>query len=176
METSNICIRTNSKYDHIVRHLGYTPVDEIPDNTGIYRKDTELIGESQQKLSQVKVIPDEQLSSGQLSALSLIRAINDRNARASGIFAAVIPAASDRVRTAGLYGRHDKKIHMSTDQLNSLWAAINTGIHEMAHHISGAEDGLQEHDEQITTLSKTIIEQVSNGDYDIYLKNPELAW
>jgi predicted SprT family Zn-dependent metalloprotease len=124
----------------------------------------------------IRIIPDENLSHSQLAALLLVRAINKRNARAHGVYAADIPPASDRVRTAGVYSIKEKEIYMVPDQLDHGKDAIDTGIHEMGHHISKAEDGDSKHDEQIKLLSQTIIDQVNQGDYDEYLKNPELSW
>jgi hypothetical protein len=174
---SNACIRTDPRWDKAVRHLGYEPVTlSTEENTGNLRKDTDLIAESQENLSHVVITPDDQLTPGQLAALSLIREINNRNARATEIHAAVIPPASDRVRTAGMYGRHDQRIYVSLDQLGSGRMAVGTAIHEMSHHTSGEEDGVETHENEIKKLASSVIDQVSRGDYDAYLKNPALVW
>ena len=99
---TNACIRTDPRWDKAVRHLGYEPVDILPENAGSLRTDADLISESQEKLARVKIVPDAQLTPRQMATLSLIREINHRNARVRDIHAAEIPPASDRVRTAGM--------------------------------------------------------------------------
>lgn len=173
---ANACIRTDPRWDKAVRHLGYEPVDILPENASDLRTDAELISESQEKLAQVKIIPDDQLTPRQMAALSLIREINRHNARVREIHAAEIPPASDRVRTAGMYGRHDQRVYISADQLESGRQAVGTCIHEMSHHQTGKGDGEERHQEGIGSMAATIVDQVNRGDYDPYLKNPEFVW
>jgi hypothetical protein len=54
--------------------------------------------------------------------------------------------------------------------------AVGTAIHEMSHHTSGEEDGVETHENEIKKLASSVIDQVSRGDYDAYLKNPALVW
>ncbi|MDD5700612.1 MAG: hypothetical protein PHU23_01065 [Dehalococcoidales bacterium] len=172
----NACIRTDPRWDNAVRHLGYEPVDMTSENVENLRKDTEIVSESQERLSKVEVIPDEQLSPVQRASLELIREINNRNARVRGVYAALIPPASDKVRTAGMYGRHNQNVYIHLDQLNRGQIAVDTGIHEMSHHTSGDEDGSEGHIKAIPSLAEKVVEQVNRGEYDQYLKNPIFTW
>ena len=173
---SNACIRTDVQWDKAVRHLGYEPVDVLKENAGNLRTDTEIIAESQERLSKVQVIPDDQLTGAELASLELIRAINNQNSGAQAVNAADIPAASDRVKTAGMYGRHDERIYMGREYLASGRQAVGVGIHEISHHKSGGGDDEDSHRQAIDSLSETVINQVSRGDYNEQLKNPAFVW
>lgn len=149
---------TLTKYDNAVRHLGYDPGSLSEDEK------LRLVQESQWRLAGVKPIPDSNLSPAQLSSLSLARAI----AR-SKVSAADIPAASDRVRTAGMYSRSTQEIYISQEQLERGREAVSTVIHELAHHTSGAEDGETKHTSEIANLSDRVVAATKHGDYDRYL-------
>jgi len=144
--------------DEAVRHLGYDP--------GSLREEEKfkLIQESQSRLSRVKALADVDLDPAQLSSLSLARAI------AGGkVHAADIPPASDRVRTAGMYSRSTQDIFISPGQLSKGHEAVNTVIHELAHHTSGVEDGEPEHASEIANLANQVVAATRRGDYDRYL-------
>jgi hypothetical protein len=172
----NACIRTDPKYDKSVRHLGYEPMD-IPEGekAGLH-KDVDIVNESQERLAKVGIIPDTELSSRRKASLEIVREISKRISSVVAIYAALIPDASDRVRTAGMYNRLNRLIYISPDQLDSGRIAINTGIHEIAHHNSGEEDGETKHQAESDKLKQTVIDQVSHGEYDQLLKNPDFAW
>ena len=108
----------------------------------IVKSDRQLVNESQEKLSEVEIIPESQLNPKQVIHLLCARAIVDSLwfPKPSGIFAAIIPPASERTRTAGLYSRQLKTIYIALEQLGSFRNTVDTLTHELAHHTSQAED------------------------------------
>jgi hypothetical protein len=144
--------------DEAVKHLGYQP-EELSEGEKV-----KLLQDSQKRLSGVKAIPDTGLSPAQQSTLSLARAIAGRK-----VYAADIPAASDRVRTAGMYSRSTEEIYISPEQLEKGEEAVSTAIHELAHHISGAEDGDPVHLSEIGKIADQVVAAVNRGEYDKYL-------
>jgi len=141
--------------DNAVRHLGYEP-ESLTEEEKV-----ELIRESQERLAGVKVIADSELTPVQLSSLSLARSIAGEK-----VYAANIPPASDRVRTAGMYSRSTQEIYISPEQLARGQEAVSTTIHELAHHTSGAEDGEPEHAAEIANLANQVVEATRHGDFD----------
>ncbi len=132
--------------DNAVRHLGYDPGSLSEEEKH------RLIQDSQRRLAGVKPLPDSSLTPVQISSLSLARAI------AKGkVYAANIPAASDRVKTAGMYSRSTREIYISPEQLERGREAVNTAIHELAHHTSGAEDGEIAHAAEISKLANQVV-------------------
>ena len=170
----NAAIRTSARWDAMVRHLGYEPVDikqpGIP-------TDVELIEQSQKRLASVQALPDDKLTPQQLSSLELARAVIQRNVKENlSVYAAVIPAASERVKTAGLFARRTRTIYLSLDQLDKGKRAVETAIHEAAHDMSQAEDGEPKHQEQIGVIAGSVVKDVSEKKFDSILSNPSLAW
>jgi hypothetical protein len=180
-------IRTDSRWDSAVKHLGYKSVSMgysvKAGLKAIIKTDVQLKDESQSKLQEVETIPDSQLSARQLASLNLIRAIVnfhlkywDEGYRVKGVHAAIIPPASDRVRTSGLYSRTTQEIYLAADQLEKASVAIDVGIHELAHHVSQAEDLEEKHVSSISELAGKVVSYVAAGRFDDIIKNPEFTW
>jgi len=170
-------IRTSEKHDKAVEHLGYHSVSLSDDEISLLETkvptDIDVINESQNRLRETKIIPDDQLSSAQLGHLNLARAIAKGVGciPPAGIYAAVIPPASDRVRTAGLYGTKSGALYLSIDMLSKGRDAFDTLVHELGHHrqftSSGeAEDLTPSHAEAMTDIAKKLIQGLNSGDYD----------
>jgi len=170
-------IRTSEKHDKAVEHLGYHSVSLSDDEISLLERkvptDIEVINESQSRLRETKIIPDDQLSPLQLAHLNLARAI----ARGvgcvppAGIHVAVIPPASARVRTAGLYGTKTGALYLSIDMLSKGRDAFDTLVHELGHHLqytgSGeAEDLTPNHAESMKNIAEKLIQGLNSGDYD----------
>ena len=174
--------RTSGKHDKAVEHLGYHSVNLSDEDIASFETkihtDVELIDESQKRLRETKVIPDEQLTGSQIALLKLSRAIAEdvRCVPPGGIFAAVIPPASDKVRTAGLYGTRTGALYLSVDMLSRGRDAIDTHIHELAHHLqyiqSGeAEDLTPSHAQAMTSIADKVIKGLESGRYDKLLRD-----
>lgn len=156
-----------------MKHLGYTPISLVygvsTELAHIVPTDVDLIKESQDKLREAKVIPDEELTRKQLAHLKLARRIAwffESKGKAADVYAAIIPPASDRVRTAGMYSKITQEIYISVDQLESCRNTVDTVIHEIAHHISGAEDLQKEHSETMTKVAARVVELTAAGAFD----------
>jgi len=179
----NAVIRTSPKYDLIVKHLGYEPVS-LEETTslgsaGLIPTDVDLVKECQKRLAGVKVIGDEFLTPIQKASLNLGRAINKdilHERVRPLVLAAEIPPASKRVRTAGMYGKTTHTIYISTEQLERGRSTIDTEIHELAHHTSGAEDGEPAHQEEMKRIAGVVVERVTGGIYDDYLRQPAFQY
>lgn len=150
--------------DEAVRHLGYNPSELSEDEK------LQLVRESQRRLAGVKKMKDSDLTPIQLSSLSMARAISEQK-----VYAADIPPASDRVRTAGMYSRSTKEIYIGPEQLERGSEAVSTVIHELAHHTSGAEDGEPQHTSEIAKIADQVVAATRRGDFDRYL-NGAFAW
>lgn len=174
--SGGIVRRTNSQFDAFVRHLGYEPVDTPA--TSELKSDVELIDDSQRNLSQVKIVSDRELSPAQHAALSLARKVVKDLARTPvrGVHGAIIPAASDRVTTAGLYSRPRQEVFISLQQLNRGSTTMDTSLHELSHHNSGAEDGSVEHQMELENLGNNCITRVNQGKYDQLLQDDNFTW
>jgi len=176
----NAVIRTSDRWDGTVKHLGYVPISVqwSVQNTlsQAITTDADLVKVSQARLRDVEVIPDGRLTPRQLAHLKLARAIADkfRWPRVGGVYAAIIPPASDRVRTAGLYGRVTQEIFIASDQLESAERTVDTVIHELAHHLSGAEDLEPSHSEWMTNVAARVVFLTSRREFDELLK--EVTW
>jgi hypothetical protein len=92
----------------------------------------------------------------------------------SGVHAAVIPPASDRVRTAGMYSRTTREVYIASDQLERGRSTIDTIIHEIAHHTSGAEDLQEAHSQAMTDVASQVVQLTVAGRFDKELK--EVEW
>jgi hypothetical protein len=177
-------LRTDSRWDGTVRHLGYEPVEVAWDvREGLARAiktDEALVKESQERLREVQVIPDDRLSPRQWAHLDLARAIvgmasfaTPRRLTPEDVHAAIIPPASDRTRTAGMYARTTQEIYIGSDQLERARSAVDTVLHELAHHNSGAEDLTEEHSAEMTRLAARVVELTARGDLDGFLQEAE---
>ena len=171
-------IRTSERWDNMVKHLGYTPHTismNVRDALGeVITTDKQIIDISTERLRDAKVIPDEKLTSAQLAHLELARAIaawTHGGTKVRDVFAAIIPPASDRVRTAGMYSRNTQEIYIDLSQLNSGHNTVDTVIHELAHHTSGAEDLTESHSTHMTRLASYVVDQTHKGEYDDLMKS-----
>jgi len=176
----NVVIRTSDRWDGTVKHLGYVSQSLQWGAKDAIAKaittDEDLVKTSQEKLSEVQTIPDERLTPRQLGNLKLARAIAGkfRHPPVTGVQAAIIPPASNRVRTAGMYSRSTAMIYIASDQLESGEKTVDTVIHELAHHLSGAEDLEEGHSEWMTHIAGRVVFLTSYGEFDEYLK--EVMW
>ena len=123
-------LRTDKRLDDIVRHLGYEPVDDSAGQDLI--TDEELVRQSQERLSKIVTLKDSDLTERQMASLALARAIASRYGYLSGIKAAVIPQASEAVRTAGIYSRGPREIYIGKGQLDRGRDTVDTAAHELA--------------------------------------------
>jgi hypothetical protein len=175
----NAVIRTSDRWDGTVRHLGYEPhtVNWLVQDTlaEAVLTDKDLVKASQERLREVEIIPDERLSRKQRAHLRLARAIADEVCvtKVSGVHAAIIPPASDRVRTAGMYSRITMEIYIAADQLERGRATVDTVIHEIAHHTSGAEDLESAHADAMTRVAARVVEETHAGKFDDLMKEAE---
>ncbi|MDD5702991.1 MAG: hypothetical protein PHU23_13190 [Dehalococcoidales bacterium] len=177
-------IRTQSKYDSLAKHLGYKSQSmswNVKDSLAeILKTDAHLIQESQEKLREVAVVRDEDLEPLQQVHLRLARAIVaylERSwSKTGGVRAAIIPPASDRVRTAGMYGRSTQEIFIATEQLLRARNVVDTTIHEMAHHISEAEDGEKKHYDAISELAGRVVKATADQEFDGIIQDPNFKW
>jgi len=170
----NVVIRTAGRLDPMVRHLGYESV-EVTWSTRdalkeIITTDAKLVKESQERLSGVEIVPDERLGPQELAHLNLARAIAHDVCYGLEVNAALIPPASDRARTAGMYDRNLRMIYIGLDQLSRARTTVDTVIHEIAHHTSGAEDGTEERNREMTRVAAQVVERTAKGRYDGWLK------
>jgi len=182
----NAALRTNVELDRAVEHLGYQSVSLSEEEVAGLEKpiptDVELINESQRRLRRLKVIPDGQLNTRQLAHLKLARVLAQticyRNPL-SGVYAASIPPASDRVRTVGTYGTKNKAGYIALDSLDTGRITIDTLIHELGHHqqyqkTGEAEDLEIEHAEAMTSIAGEAVAIVGTGKLDKLLV--DVAW
>jgi len=177
----NAVLRTTERWDNMVEHLGYVSVSvqwNVRDTLAtVITTDEDLVKASQERLGGVKIVPDERLTTRQSAHLKLARAIANRIFtihKVDGVYAAIIPPASDRVRTAGMYSREAREIYISIDQLEHGQSTVDTVIHEMAHHMSGAEDLEEPHSAAMTKLAALVVKHTTQGVFDELM--PEVKW
>jgi hypothetical protein len=134
-------IRTDDKWDGLVKHLGYRPVSVLHSVRDTLSRaittDKELVRTSQERLREVEIVPDERLDPVPHTHLKLAREITKRvfpYSPPAGIYAANIPPASDRVRTAGLYSTATGEVYIAMEQMPRMRRVIDTLVHELAHH------------------------------------------
>lgn len=181
---SDSVIRTNAKWDGTVKHLGYKSVSmgygsrEALKN--VIKSDQTLIDESQDKLRDVAVMPDNKLTPRQLASLNLARKVIELSSNVwnvvRGVHAGIIPPASDRVRTAGLYSRTTQEIFIATDQLEYGHTAVDVSIHELAHHTSQAEDAEKAHYDEISRLAGIVVSYAAKNRFDEQIAAPDFHW
>ncbi|MBU0777955.1 hypothetical protein KKF82_06835 [Patescibacteria group bacterium] len=169
-------IRTSDRWDNMVIHLGYTPhsvswnVQETLSKA--ITTDKDIIDVSAERLREAEVIPDNHLSAKQLAHLELARAIVDKvtplmtNRKVRAVHATIIPPASDRVRTAGMYSRATEEIYIDLSQLERGRPTVDTVIHELAHHTSGDEDLTEGHSNAMTKIAGIVVELTARGEFD----------
>ena len=183
----NAVIRTNEKFDNTIKHLGYESVTFTQEELNGLGKsiptDVDIINGSQRRLRSAEVVPDEKLDSRQLGHLKLARAITIEvfpySPPAGGVYAAIIPPASDRVRTAGMYGTTTEAVYIGLDQLYGGRTTVDTLVHELGHHreyrqTGFAEDLSKAHAEAMTDVAARVVEDVAKGTFNELLK--EVSW
>ncbi|RLC93344.1 MAG: hypothetical protein DRI39_06025 [Chloroflexi bacterium] len=172
----NVVLRTNARLDNIVRHLDYVPQSVAwavePALAKVVPTDQTLIKESQDRLRDAKVVPDDELDEVQRRHLELARNIGDKVCTHLGyadtpIHAAFIPPASDRTRTAGMYNRVTREILISPDRLTKARYMIDTLIHELAHRLSGEDDLTEGHSSMMTEVAAEVVSLVQRGQFDM---------
>ncbi|MDD4860344.1 MAG: hypothetical protein PHR56_09135, partial [Dehalococcoidales bacterium] len=173
----NAVIRTEDRWDGTVKHLGYIPVNvqwNVRDTLArVITTDRALVKASQERLREAEIIPFERLSFQQRAHLELTRAIAGEVCRVrsvAAVHAAIIPPASDRVRTAGMYNRTTGEVYIASDQLEHGRSAVDTVIHEIAHHLSGAEDLEQAHADAMTSVAARVVKEATQGTFAQYLQ------
>ena len=181
----NAVIRTTDRWDGMVKHLGYTSVSlqwGVRDALSmVITSDGALIQESQERLRETKALPDDTLTARAKTHLELARAIATWFG-VHKVYASVIPPASDRVRTAGLYDHALEEIVLHLETLESAKRTVDAIIHELGHHraykttgdIKLAEDLQPAHSEAMTYVAARVIELATQGKFDEYLK--EAVW
>lgn len=178
----NAIIRTRDALDNVVKHLGYQSVSLTygvrEALAGVIATDENIRQQSQERLRETQVVPDDKLGHQELVHLELARAIARQvfpTNPVSGVYAGIIPPASDRVRTAGMYGTTTQAVFLSSDQLASGRSTVDTLTHELAHHrqyqaTGEAEDLTPGHAEAMTFVAARIVEMVSGGYFEDLLK------
>jgi len=166
-------IRTSDRWDNMVKHLGYTPHSVslgVRETLSLaITTDKNIIDVSVERLRDAETIPDDRLSPTNFAHLMLARAIAKRAHRGApvrGTYAALIPPASDMVRTAGMYGRGTQEIFIDLSQLDKGHTTVDTVIHELAHHTSGAEDLTEAHSSHMSRLASYIVDLTHAGEFD----------
>ena len=181
----NAVIRTTDRWDGMVKHLGYTPVSlqwGVRDALStVITSDGALIQESQERLRETKALPDDTLTARARTHLELARAIATWFGLHK-VYASIIPPASDRVRTAGLYDHALEEIILHLETLESGKRTVDAVIHELGHHraykrtgdIKLAEDLQPAHSEAMTDVAARVVEYAAAGRFDDALK--EAVW
>jgi hypothetical protein len=178
---ANAVIRTTNRWDGMVKHLGYTSVSlqwgASDTLTAVITSDSALIQKSQDMLRETKIVPDDMLTPTAQIHLEMAREIA-RWFNVHKVYAAVIPPASDRVRTAGLYDHALEEIVLHLETLESARRTVDAMVHEIGHHkaykatgdIKLAEDLQPAHSEAMTLVASRVVQMVSEGRLDQYLK------
>jgi len=182
----NAVIRTDARWDGMVKHLGYESVtvqSYVRDTLArAINTDRDLIKTSQERLREVEVIPDEKLEHRYRAHLNLARAITKKvftYSPPSGVHVAVIPPASDRVRTAGMYSTAVGEVYISLEMMGRARSMIDTLVHELAHHrqyrtMGEAEDLTPAHAESMTYIASEVVRIIAGGELDDLIK--EVTW
>lgn len=179
----NAVIRTDDRLDGMVKHLGYQSVSvdqRIRDKlTRVITTDKELIKRSQQQLRKTQIIPDEKLEYCQLTHIKLSRVITAYVFNIPPqVFVAIIPPASDRVRTAGMYATSGA-VYISLEMIERGRSMIDTLVHELAHHKQYCSTGIANdltatHFQAMTDIASEVVRLVTDGELDYLLK--EVVW
>jgi len=95
------------------------------------------------------------------------------------VHVAAIPPASDRVRTAGMYGTATGEIYISLEMMERGRTMVDTLVHELAHHrqyrsTGESEDLTPAHAEAMTSVAAQVVEAVASGAFDNLLG--EVTW
>jgi len=178
-------IRTDSRWDGMVKHLGYMSVSlQYGVREALSRAittDRALIQESQERLRETKIVPEYEMTARARAHLKLARVIAEPFGVKS-VQGAVIPPASERTRTAGLYDHAMEEIVLHLETLESARQTIDAMVHELGHHwaykttrdIRLAEDLQPAHSEAMTYVAARVMEYTVARRFDEYLK--EAVW
>ena len=181
-----VVIRTKERWDGMVKHLGYASISVqwgVRDVLAtVITTDSELVRRCQESLRETKVTPDVYLTKRAFTHLKLARAIASHFSGVAGVYAAIIPPASDRARTAGLYDMGTYEIMLHLETLEHAHDTIDAMVHELGHHVAlertndplKAEDLQPAHSEAMTYVASVVFGQAANKAYDEYLK--EAIW
>lgn len=177
-------LRTSDRWDNMVKHLGHDPHSVSYGVTeglrAVLTTDKDIIDASAERLRAAVILPDERLSATQLAHLTLARAIVNRIATGGepvrGVFASIIPPASEAVRTAGMYSRDTQEIFIDVSQLDWGCSTVDTVIHELAHHTSGAEDLTEGHSIHMTRLASYVVDYTHRGTFDDLMGEVQWSW
>jgi len=180
----NAVIRTSPRWDGMVKHLGYVSVD-VPAGYVLpptIATDRQLVVRSQEALRKVNVPSVRHLTQRALTHLKLARAIAASYDPKMKVHAAIIPPASDRVRTAGLYDMGTGEIMLHLETLEKARTTVDAMVHELGHHIAflrtsdplKAEDLQPAHSEAMTYVASRVFRDTIDGEYDQYVK--EAVW
>jgi hypothetical protein len=184
----NAVIRTSDRWDGMVKHLGYEPhsVNWLVQDTlaEAILTDSELVKTSQESLRGVKTVPDNNLTPRALAHLKLAREITRSfiPINTPEIIAGIIPPASDRARTQGMYELETNRVYIALDKLEHFRDTIDVLVHELGHHIAYTrtqssiqmEDLQPAHSEAMTYVAAGIFRRVAERAYDPYLK--DVVW
>ena len=177
-------MRTTARWDGMVKHLGYMPVAvqwSVKDTLSrVIMCDRDLVSESQERLSEAEVVPDDRLTPKALAHLNLARKIASYY-QVDRVNAAVIPPASERARTAGLYQYTTETILLHLETLESAMKTLDAIIHELGHHraykysgdITRAEDLTPLHSEKMTEVAAYVVSATAARQFDEEFKGVE---
>lgn len=182
----NAVIRTEERWDGLVKHLGYKSVSVLHSVRDTLARaittDRELVRASQERLREVEIVPEERLDPVPLVHLKLAREIMKKvfpYSPPAGVYAASIPPASDRTRTAGLYSTATGEVYIAMEQMPRMRRVIDTLVHELAHHRqyrrSGeAEDLTPIHMEAMQEIAAEVVKITALSELDHLFK--EVTW
>ena len=97
------------------------------------------------------------------------RVTADRQAHPVAVFLKVISGW-----TAGMYGRSTEEVFISLDQLERGSTTVDTVVHELAHHTSGAEDLEEPHTRHMTIIAGYTVQLTHQGSFDELMR--EARW
>ena len=72
-----------------------------------------------------------------------------------------------------MYGRTMEEIYISGEQLVTARKTIDTLIHELAHHTSGAEDLEEAHSAAMTNVAARVVQLATAKSFDEELEEAE---
>jgi len=182
----NAVIRTDEKWDGLVKHLGYQSVSALHSVRDTLSKaittDREMVRVSQERLREVEIVPDDHLDPVPLTHLKLAREITKRvfpYSPPAGVYAASIPPASDRTRTAGLYSTATSEVYIAMEQMPRCRKVIDTLVHELAHHrqyrsTGEADDLTPIHMEAMQAIAADVVKITALSELDHLFK--EVTW
>jgi len=130
----------------------------------------------------VEIVPDDHLDPVPLTHLKLAREITKRvfpYSPPAGVYAASIPPASDRTRTAGLYSTATSEVYIAMEQMPRCQKVIDTLVHELAHHrqyrsTGEADDLTPIHMEAMQAIAADVVKITALSELDHLFK--EVTW